>query len=107
MDFAKNFGIKELLQKQAGRLLDNTAKDLEWNGQTLPAGFVNHVYMASLNGKFAAVAKHRLSALIRTDGGAGHRKHPHERTGLGSQELAALPVLFKLDSVPQTKVITS
>ena len=55
MDFAKNFGIKELLQKQAGRLLDNTAKDLEWNGQTLPAGFVNHVYMASLNGKFADV----------------------------------------------------
>ena len=55
MDFAKNFGIKELLQKQAGRLLDNTARDLEWNGQTLPAGFVNHVYMASLNGKFAAV----------------------------------------------------
>ena len=51
MDFAKNFGIK----KQGGRLLDNTARDLEWNGQTLPAGFVNHVYMASLNGKFAAV----------------------------------------------------
>ena len=40
----KNFGIKELLQKQAGRLLDNTARDLEWNGQTLPAGFACKEY---------------------------------------------------------------
>ena len=30
-------------------------KNTEEYGQTLPAGFVNHVYMASLNGKFAAV----------------------------------------------------
>ena len=30
-------------------------KDLEWNGRKLPASFINDVYMASLNGKFADV----------------------------------------------------
>lgn len=30
-------------------------KDLEWNGRKLPASFINDVYMASLNGKFAEV----------------------------------------------------
>lgn len=32
-----------------------TTKDLEWNGRKLPASFINDVYMASLNGKFAEV----------------------------------------------------
>jgi len=39
--------------------------------------------------------------------GLGTENIPHERTGLGSQELAVLPVLFKPDSIPQTEVITS
>ena len=30
-------------------------KDLEWNGRKLPASFINDVYMASLNGRFATV----------------------------------------------------
>ena len=30
-------------------------KDLEWNGRKLPASFINDVYMASLNSKFAKV----------------------------------------------------
>lgn len=30
-------------------------KDLEWNERKLPASFINDVYMASLNGKFAEV----------------------------------------------------
>ena len=36
--------------------VDTTAtKDLEWNGRKLPASFINDVYMASLNGRFATV----------------------------------------------------
>ena len=30
-------------------------KDLEWNGLKLSASFINDVYMASLNGRFATV----------------------------------------------------